>query len=271
MISRIVQRLNATTAVAFAALVMSMAGGAFAFGGSGSRPQAASTLGRHTATAPVVTTSKKKSKGKSTSKVGPRGPAGSQGAAGPAGPAGAKGEAGSAGTPGTAGKEGEKGKNGENGKEGEKGTEGSPWTDGSTLPSKATETGTWIWTFANLLPTGTHVAISFPIRLAAPLSSSHVHFIVGNDEEIVGSHNEFSKVPSEACKGTVENPTATPGNLCVYPREITAPEEEEEGRFTEIHRPEGGSSGAGTVGTLIAFEGSSEGNQGYGTWAVTAE
>ena len=138
MFSRIRKHLTPSTAIAFAALIFALTGGAYAATGGGASH---ATL--------TASAAKAKKKSAPAGKPGPRGPAGPAGAAGaagpagpvgPAGPAGAKGETGAAGT-GTTGAEGKKGKEG-------KGTPGAPGASvtateftGSKPGSKCTEGG----------------------------------------------------------------------------------------------------------------------------------
>jgi hypothetical protein len=169
-------------------------------------------------------------------KAGPAGPAG------PAGAAGAKGETGATGTTGTGapGVEGKEGKEGPKGKEGHEGKEGLPGVihPGETLVPGASETGMWAASGSgdegklcvpeaaeapvitsesgsNGCPTGyTHKeafgslavgAISFTVPLAAPLGEQAVSYIAYQGQNIAGH-----------CEGSFEEPTAEPGNLCVY-------------------------------------------------------
>lgn len=129
--------------------------------------------------------------------VGASGPQGTPGATGPQGPAGAQGPAGEPGAAGAPGKAGTPGK------------AGSPWTVGGTLPKEATETGQWLVEQQapeeELLGV---VTLSFTIPLAAPLDATHVHFI---------AHGETP--PTECAGGTLEDPKATSGNLCVFEAE----------------------------------------------------
>ncbi len=186
--------------------------------------------------------------------TGPVGPAGAQGAQGPAGPAGgpgAKGEAGAPGAPGEAGKQ------------------GPPGTTGftATLPSKATETGSWAFVAHESAGTGNQrIPISFPIPLAAGTPGSpvigeeHVHFLAKGE----------TGTSVEGCgNGTAEKPEAEPGNLCVYTaaNEPTIPGESIKDSGLE------GTVGAGVNGAfLVVFVETFEGGtaQGNGTWAVTA-
>jgi hypothetical protein len=126
---------------------------------------------------------------------------GKDGAPGPAGAQGPKGDAGAKGDTGPAGPKGDPG------------DAGDPWTAGGTLPSGATETG--VWTLGQNVPGESNyfLPLSFPIPLAAPLSGqSHVHYINAAGKEVIGGN----EVTSSACLGSVTQPKATSGNLCVY-------------------------------------------------------
>jgi hypothetical protein len=228
--------------VAVLALVLAMVGGAYAAGG--------------------LTKSQEKQVTKIAKKY-----AGKPGPAGPAGPAGATGGAGKEGPEGAAGK------NGSAGAAGAAGAEGSPWTAGGTLPSGQTETGAWSGT-----PPGHETAfipISFSIPLAAPLAfhskaeeedtegTNQVHFILPNKEEM----REEVEEPQTACPGTVEQPQAAKGNLCVYLgfRSTSS--------FTPavFHKVSAAELGADTAGTGYLIENTSAGPATFaGTWAVTA-
>jgi hypothetical protein len=277
--------MNATTVVAFAALSLSMAGGAFALGGQGgSAPKAASGDGSATKAASAggasngrtvavaTATASKKSKGK----PGPRGPAGSRGATGPAGPAGPTGTGGAQGPQGPAGGVGPQGPQGPQGAPGENGkTEIKTETNfDKTLPSKATETGSWSFTAYEKAVGGglshIRVPISFPIPLAAGtpgspvIESENVHFIAEGATATQG----------EGCDtGTAEKPEAEPGNLCVYVSvfQPTVLSSEPPLSFD----PGLNAEGAGTTGASLFFflEGHYEGGtaDGSGTWAVTAK
>jgi hypothetical protein len=144
--------------------------------------------------------------------VGAPGVAGAQGAQGPAGPAGPAGSAGAKGETGPAGPKGEKGATGGAGVAGAKGATGATGVSGftETLPKGKTETGTWGDTLSGIPRTGTPeevwVPISFPIPLAA--GSEEAFFL--NEEATA------SAAGTGGCTGSVENPTAPPGKLCVY-------------------------------------------------------
>jgi hypothetical protein len=123
------------------------------------------------------------------------------------------------------------------------------------------------------------VPISFTVALATGMNGSgcetekspcQVHYINAAGKEVIQLATK--EVVSTQCKGTVEKPTAEPGNLCIYTAEVT--------RVlitTESIGPPAASPftsiGTGTVGAVLNVdveEASSEAG-GKGTWAVTAE
>jgi hypothetical protein len=294
MTSKLHARLGtAGLIVAVIALLAALGGGAYAASGG-------------------LTGKQKKEVEKIATKVAKPGPAGPQG---PAGPAGAKGDAGAAGTNGTAGSAGAAGKSvvvgstapscpegGKtievegsgakqsicNGEEGSPGQAGNPWTPDSQLPTGATETGTWGFRGKFTSTTAPIVAISFPVKLAAPIGPTKVHLISSNGQEVVISETDGSReerTPTAGCAGgTVTAPTAESGNLCVYSQTTLSTLGSETFIGSNlIHTPvsncEGlaclaafGGPGAGTgvTGALleVAFE-AEEGAKAWGTWAVT--
>jgi hypothetical protein len=217
MLSAMRKRFTYTNVAVTLALVFAMSGGAYA------------------ASRYVITSTKQikpsvlKSLAGKTGPAGPAGPAGVAGSTGPPGPQGPAGSAGANGSPGesvtsaavgkganckeggakfTVGSgasayacNGEKGKQGE---PGEPGAPGEPWAVGG-LPAGATETGVWS---AGAPETATGLPVltplSFPVPLAARLDEAHVHFM------------EVGAASTEECPGTVEEPKAASGNLCVY-------------------------------------------------------
>lgn len=193
-----------------------------------------------------------------TGKTGPAGPAGPAGATGPAGPAGAKGEngaAGGAGAPGesvtvtesanafgahcnntTTGKGGSEFKVGAstayacNGKNG---------TTGFTefLPEGKTETGTW--EVQGYLP-GAEEYLSSTASFNIPLehAPTTIHYIFEESGGGAGAQKEWKSVenettheyeaekvtPAPGCTGSVTNPGAELGNLCVFSNYVTGEE-----------------------------------------------
>jgi Collagen triple helix repeat (20 copies) len=248
-------RITPATTIATVALVFAMTGGAYA---------ASKVL--ITSTKQISPKVLKQLAGKA-GPAGANGAAGAQGPAGTAGPQGPTGAAGSKGEPGAKGETGPEGKQGTEGKEGArglKGVEGEPWTPNNTLPPNATETGAWT---LGPLPASSGVPVnevvaSFPIELKEALSAEHVHFInqAGEEETAAGT------APQTACKGNVEEPTAVPGNLCVYIQEL------EHAKVYFILGLGADTPGASKTGARGRFTTESGGEvTGRGTWAVTAE
>ncbi len=291
MSKRIRRHLNATSALAFIALIFAMTGGAFAVNdhGGGSGPKATASTAPRTS---VATRAKSKAKGRSKGNAGPRGPAGpagktgatgAQGPAGPTGPTGGTGPEGPAGKTGTSGTDGQ-GVASKEVKVGEKAcTEGggSEFTSATgttyacngttgftaTLPKDSTETGTWSYGVA--AAEGEQiVAISFSIPLEHGVSKTH--FVNIKDEEVITGELK----PSIVCLGSAEKPEAQPGNLCVYENLLETNENpgELEVIFYALHSDGNRALKAtGTNGTIMQIPRVPAGGQGYGSWAVTAE
>jgi hypothetical protein len=185
MFSWIGKRLSIANAAVVVAVVFAMSGGAYA-------------------ASKIVISSIKQISPKVVKQLkGKNGTNGAPGLAGPAGPTGPQGAEGKEGKPGAEGKEGKPGA------EGKEGKEGSPWTLGGTLPSGKTLTGEWgIWQHVSSAQTlGTTVSFGIPLKTAPA-----VHWIRMNEEEATATGEQ----KSTACKGSVANPTAEPGNLCLY-------------------------------------------------------
>jgi hypothetical protein len=254
--------VSPASAIATLALVFAMTGGAYASG----RYLITSTK----QISPKVLKSLKGANGKNGAN-GANGAAGANGAQGPQGPAGTAGVNGT-GTPGATGKEGPTGKTGPAGPTGPPGPFG-------TLPSKKTETGAWS-AEAWITPSGAAGAISFSIPLAGALEQTQVHYVdAAGTEEIffnVGALSWEQRATS-SCPGTVAEPKAESGNLCVYQSNATA-------GFVQGHEtgldkayisiPSSGelaSQGASENGALVEiFESESAPARSYGSWAVTA-
>lgn len=282
MLQAIRKHLNPATAMAFIALVLAMTGGAYAVGSHNTTPRTnaataatAAVRGSAAKSRYVITSARQISPAVLKSLQGKAGPAGAAGAAGPAGPAGSAGAAGAKGETGAAGAgsqgerglQGERGSQGERGPQGErgvKGLQGEPWTPNSQLPPGATETGAWSF---GPLPTkeGVNVYVvagSFTIQLAKPLGETQVHYIntEGKEETILGTS------PQTVCKGTVEEPSAEPGNLCVYEGEV------DNAHIFFVLALGEDLPGASTAGARAWFVTAGTGEaSGRGTWALTAE
>jgi hypothetical protein len=246
MFSTLRTRFGIPGVISVMALVFAMLGGAYA--------ASSDNGGKATASAKA--------------KKGPRGP---KGATGPAGPAGPQGPAGAAGAKGDAGANGSNGATGPTGPTGAKGATGATGATGvtgfsgftETLPSGKTETGYWDITQATSTGTTTQTAISFPIPLAEA-GEEGSGFAFSQEE------TEKEEFGTSGCEGTVSEPTAPPGVLCVY----TAWESEAgaleprlvDGTFAAYDR-----TGAILFGPFLNGEREAPvGIEMYGAWAVTA-
>jgi hypothetical protein len=260
MFSSIRKRLTYANVMVTFALVFAMSGGAYA----ASKYLITSTK----QISPKVLKSLKGASGKAGA-VGPQGAAGPAGAAGPVGPAGKEGPAG----------KGERGEKGEAGLEGKEGKEGKAGTTGftATLPKEQTEKGTWAYSLVVEGNVSQLVPISFPIPLSKELEAGQVHYILANGKEWDFATKAEAGSPSTACLGSVAEPKAVKGNLCVYAEAVGA---EQEG--LQVPAPErianpsgtleaaGIIEGAGKSGAIMGFV-ATKFKIGYGTWAVTAE
>lgn len=254
--------------VACLALVLATTGAAFAAGGL--------TKSQEKQIKKIVSAEVKKH-------PGPAGPAGAVGPAGPKGDTGAAGKDGTNGTPGANGTSGASGKSVKlvnsapptcteggftyevegsgtknevcNGEPGEPGA----IHPGETLPSEATETGTF-WFEAHGSSVRESAPISFPIPLA-PADAAAITVHIWNEEAT--PHD-----PSGKCTGTPLEPKADPGNICFYiPTTGHLGMGLEEG---EIRKP-GFSKGVGSSGAFISFaEGLPRERYVSGAWAITA-
>ncbi len=235
-----------------------------------------------------------------TGSAGPQGPVGPQGAKGENGTSGQNGEQGKEGEPGKSGKnvtsvessteieghcigvggskfESASGKTYAcNGKDGAPGPAGPEGNIKGTLAAGQMETGVWSFppsTAQEVARGRVKVPLSFLIPLAKPLVSEceeepgeicQIHFINVNNEEVT----PLGPKASTECKGTVEEPTAEPGNLCIYSQAL--------GSNTALFKtlvtqnPEKGAEepGAGTTGALLVLKVTKEEEEGDGTWAV---
>ncbi|HEX6781011.1 MAG TPA: hypothetical protein VF125_03165 [Solirubrobacterales bacterium] len=159
-----------------------------------------------------------------------------------AGPAGAVGPPGPQGTPGARGEVGPEGPQGE---QGEQGIQGEPGPTETKLPSTKTSTG--LWQFQTSDSQEAFATISYPLRVVpSPIEEIFVE---------VGESNE-------ECPGTVAEPKAKPGRLCIYAQSLQ----------NTASFPQSASYDP-TSGWRGAFEVTdpTKSALGYGSWAVTAK
>jgi hypothetical protein len=194
MFSKIRKRLTYANVAMTLALVFAMSGGAYA---------ASKYL--ITSTKQIKPSVLKSLKGK----------AGATGAAGAQGAQGLKGETGASVT----GKEGPEGKAGKDGKEG---PQGPPGTTGftETLPSGKTLKGDW--NLLNAEAPGAHTIVEGSVSFGIPLGEAPTpHYIRTNGLESILNAGTVEEVTPTQCLGSAAEPTANPGNLCVYARQET--------------------------------------------------
>jgi hypothetical protein len=204
-------------------------------------------------------------KGKSGAS-GKNGAAGAQGPQGPAGPSGAQGGRGENGSNGSNGSNGADGKVGATGLRGATGATGPTGQTGftETLPSGKSETGAWAVNGYNL-PEGAEVVgpISFSIPMPSASSDITKGVVLSKAETESGSRPRTS-----GCEGTLEEPTAPAGKLCVY----TQKEEVINGSISSATTDFTVGNGYQVTGAGVeAFIAEEPGKvQALGTWAVTA-
>jgi collagen type I alpha len=259
MFSKLHDRLGtAGLVVAIVALVAALTGTAFAAAGLNSKQKK------------EVTKIAQKYAGKD-GKDGKDGTPGAPGAAGAVGPIGPVGTAGTAGAKGATGPTGATGVTGPTGPTGLKGVEGLAGEDGPTgptgqtgpscpegycfLPSKATETGSWVVQFNN----EGFTALPLNLPLKAPIDAAHSVVVP-----------EGGTAPAECNDGAGEgpstgNPEADPGYFCVFVTGF----EGTNAAVGSILNPSGAGSGPAKTGALLLAiaEGAAVGS---GTFAVTA-
>jgi hypothetical protein len=261
MFSAIRRRMRVSPAMVIAglALVFAMSGGAYA---------AKKYL--ITSTKQISPSVLKALQGKA-GKAGANGLPGVGGAQGPAGPAGPAGAGGPKGETGPAGVKGEKGPTGASGAKGVTGATGATgYTE--TLPSGKTETGTWsIYTqFVEPDFPGSLGSISFAIPLkGASEGTAYVFDLQETKNEEYERVIDSVKKPT-GCTGSVTEPTAPRGVLCVYTANETL--EGVEGHL-EAHLRPAEFEGYGSSGAFLSGVGANEAPariEANGTWAVTA-
>jgi hypothetical protein len=235
--------------VAIVALIAALAGGAVAATGGSSDGKATASAKRGKPGPP----------GK-TGKTGPQGPAGPAGPQGPAGAPGPKGDTGAPGSNGAPGAPGAKGATGPTGPTGPEGEAGEPGVlhPGETLPSEATETGAW--RFLSNGESSQYVPISFPI----PLS-------VAGAEGITPISVKDGVLTDPECPGTVMDPQAEPGVLCIYVAPAAAGTGGMFGLPAIVYEPDFEGEGAGPSGAFLFYEEVElVGAHASGSFAITA-
>jgi hypothetical protein len=297
VISRIHSKLGtAGFIISIVALVAALGGGAYAASGglSGKQKTEVEKIAKKYAGKPGANGA--------PGAAGPQGPGGAAGAKGDAGSTGNTGAAGKSVNVGTAtisqceeggitvGVEGSSATPVCNGEEGPEGPEGALGTAGTTLPAGASETG--VWSFGGLqnnlaLPEPEIEKIILPISFTVPLSGQltatecgpsagpgsgpgpacQVHYINAMNKEVLEGGE---KVTSTVCTGTALEPKATPGNLCVYTKTLTAVNASpNNGSIGKGGGPQGG-AGALTAGAFLTIVNPEKSAIGTGSWAVTA-
>lgn len=189
---------------------------------------------------------------------------------------------GPAGPQGPAGSNGDKGDKGDTGATGKQGIQGPAGANGtfSTEPLPSGETLKGVWTASNPSASGSGVylsVISFPLQLASA-PTTLVPFAGGTQgrellDETVAGFGPFQPPTSleeleaneeaydEACPGTVDEPDAGPGFLCIYEGAKFGT-----GEFTTAAAQ---SETASEFGIAVPW-GMNAGRTARGTWAVTA-
>lgn len=190
--------------------------------------------------------------------------AGKPGTTGPQGPQG---------LPGATGGKGEKGEKGDKGDTGLAGKDGTFSTE--PLPSGQTLTGIW---GQEIAPTNGELSlatISYPIRVSPPPTKLDWVKAGGTEALVVNPETgafvevlETTEEVEEVCPGSVADPQAVAGNVCMY----TAFEESatfDNGFFGHPHRATSPDPTSGVVFPFVNTE--SEPGLISGSWAVTAK
>jgi hypothetical protein len=209
----------------------------------------------------------------STKQISPKVLKALKGAPGPSGAVGAAGSAGAQGPAGPAGAKGETGAAGAQGPQGTVGPQGPAGTTGfvKALPSGETERGVWNLSGYEPEPANGYgegleqASISFAIPLSEP---PVLHFVRAGEAD------------PEGCTGTVEEPGAKKGNLCVFAAVEANSATEVDGHAVPrvcnplvmgprclIEEEEGSKYGFGLIASVESVGNVYE----YGSWAVTAE
>lgn len=209
--------------------------------------------------------------------IGPTGPQGVTGSQGLQGATGASGPQGPQGVTGPQGLQGVAGATGATGQAGSQGVTGATGVTGPEGPQLKTQTGTWSSSGRISYSVGDpnegdntpdegqtffigFAAISFTAPLSSGLDSAHVHFV------------KFNELMEGCEAGTVANPKAEPGHLCVYlgkPPAQFPGGKTLTGTVTEgtVLNPATGAVGAARTGARLMMQGDVIAMTG--TWAMT--
>lgn len=202
-----------------------------------------------------------------TGPVGPQGPAGPQGAHGATGEVGARGATGARGADGVSGSTGPTGAPGPQGVTGPQGRQGERGVSAfNVLPSGTTVFGVVGGDFQASAGDAFSVLESLPAP--APQALRNISVIVKNNSVVNNDCSGRTCLSSEEfqysvlCSGSVENPTAPPGQLCIYPSVAVRAKE-----IKAVATPNDGSN----FGFLVRWEALSSGLTEFrGVWAYTA-
>jgi hypothetical protein len=164
--------------------------------------------------------------------AGPQGPTGPQGPAGPQGapgPQGLKGDQGAPGAQGPAGAKGDKGETGPVGPQGIQGVTGATGPEGprglsgfSEIPQGVTTYGVVGGEFYSAAA-GVDWGVTTSIYGVPPTTLSNELVVVHNNSIVDNECNSKSCLSAEEltysarCTGSITNPSAPPGWLCIYP------------------------------------------------------
>lgn len=147
---------------------------------------------------------------------------------------------------GAPGPEGQRGPAGPEGPQGEPGEKGDPGPTETNLPSGKTLRG--LWQFQTSDTSEAYATISYPLRVV-PTPVEEIFVEVGES--------------NEECPGTVSNPQAKPGRLCIYAQTLV----------NTASFPQASGNYDTTTGWRGTFEVTDPTKMalGYGSWAVTAK
>jgi Collagen triple helix repeat (20 copies) len=159
-----------------------------------------------------------------------------------------RGHNGKTGKTGSTGKTGTTGPTGATGATGAKGETGPAGPLVTTLPSGRTLRGSYAIT-ASASGTTARVGVPFEFTLSAKPT---VHRIAAGE------------AATTECPGSVTDPEAQPGNLCVYEKTLSNAKE------VEIFDPTTGTAGSSQFGWYARLNATAAEGLSYGTWAVTA-